>query len=99
MRPAARMLQAVARASDPACTSITATIIPLLMEQYTLQRQVGGECSYVLVCVEACNAVVSPGIAMQPLVMVHNVSSLDWPSENHPGGAPGVRQSAQNIYL
>ena len=52
MRPAARMLQAVARASDPACASIAATVVPLLLDQYTLQRQVGGGVftTYMVVC-------------------------------------------------
>ena len=58
MRPAARMLQAVARASDPACASITATVVSLLLDQFTLQRQVGFT-TCVMVCVEGTT--MSPG--------------------------------------
>ena len=40
MRPAGCLLQAAARASDPACVAITSSVVPLLLEQLTHQTQV-----------------------------------------------------------
>ena len=41
MRPAGKILQAVARASDPACVSVISTVVPLLVQQFTQNVQVG----------------------------------------------------------
>lgn len=40
MRAAGCLLQAVARASDPACVAVTSSAVPLLLEQLTHQTQV-----------------------------------------------------------